>query len=114
MKYLVYANYAGFDLDDPEDMTTNSWTVGVYDSEKEVVDATNSELEQYVDDQVQCRFNLDEDDPEEIECFKNRFEVSVYSIRNDRLNESSLVGELYLDGEYYFESLKVYAVKLED
>lgn len=114
MKYLVYANYAGFDLDDPEAMSTNSWTVGLYDNEKDILSATDQEIKDYIDDELDCRFDLDSTDPEELEDFKNRFEVSVYSIRDDKLNEASLVGELWLDSEYYFESLKVYAVKLED
>lgn len=28
MKYVLFAYFAGFDMDDPEDLTNNAWLVG--------------------------------------------------------------------------------------
>lgn len=115
MKYLLVAHYAGFDLDDPEDLVNNSWIVGQAMTETEAVDLAAKEIENYINEQIENRFDLDDEDLDknEVEDFRNRYEVSITNIRipSDKMET---IATLYLDADYYYEDLKIEVIKLEE
>lgn len=117
MKYLLIGHYAGFDLDDPEDLVNNGFTVGTCDTIEEVILLTIRELNNFVNEQVENRFDLDDEDLdlEEVDNFTDSYEMTVVdelSLENIEINETTVVGHLYKDGEYYFEDLKIEVVYL--
>jgi len=115
MKYLLVAHYAGFDLYDPEDLVNSSWFVGQAMTETEAVDLAAKEIDKYINDQLESRFDLDDEDldQKEVEDYRNRYEVSITNIRipSDKMET---VATLWLDAEYYYEDLKIEVIKMEN
>jgi len=113
MKYLLVAHYAGFDLYDPEDLVNSSWFVGEAMTETEAIDLAAKEIDNYVNEQVESRFDLDDEDldEEEVEDFKDSYKISIKQLLILR-DKSETIAHLYKNAEYYFEDLKIDVIML--
>lgn len=121
MKYVLFAHYAGFDMDDPEDFVNNSWFIGETTDPKEAKKMAKKEIDDYIEGQVFSRFDNPDDYEgaekeellEEIKDFVDYFETSITRIKKPSEKQETLA-TLHFDHEYYFEDLKVEVIKLDE
>ena len=74
MKYLVLACFAGH-TDDDNELWTNQWLVGTFDSLEECCAESEKDLEQVARDSLECRFENEEEFEREVQNYLSTKEM---------------------------------------
>lgn len=119
MKYILFAHFAGFDVDDPGDLANSAWLVGETTDPKVAEDMSKKEIDDFINQEVDNRFDVCEEymtdeEKEEVNLFKKEFKTSLTSIRIPGTKLETIATLYHNGGDCYYETLKIEVIKLED
>lgn len=114
MKYLLIATYYRVDTSSSRtDIANNCWVFGTAETQEQAEQLADQEIEENIEEEVWCRFDKDTDAEEEIQDFRNKFEIHKYDNWALGLNAPMEIRRLYYDDGYIYETLNIYVIGIK-